>query len=83
MWSNLDSNRLSQSPSKAYAVSDPAPNNRMDVFSPSSASIGVHCLGELGQALGQVGEGGLLKLVDVLLVLDVLIDIADIVHGLL
>ena len=43
----------------------------------------MHCLGELGQALGQVGEGGLLKLVDVLLVLDVLIDIADIVHGLL
>ena len=43
----------------------------------------MHSLGELGQALGQVGQGGLLELVDILLVLDVLVDVADVVDGLL
>ena len=43
----------------------------------------MHSLGELGQALRQVGQGGLLELVDILLVLDVLVDVADVVDGLL
>ena len=45
--------------------------------------MGVHSLGEFGQALGQVGQGRLLELVDILLVLDVLVDVADVVDGLL
>lgn len=40
-------------------------------------------LGELGEALGQIGEVRLLEIADVPLLLDVLVDIADVLDGLL